>query len=266
MLRTATAIRFDKSVSSGKTKPGIFVCGLANGSEVELIVKFAGGCEMKERALVTEAIAAMMAADLDIPVPEPFVVVLEPGFADQIPDSAIRERAKRLPIPAFGSKKLPPGFSTIVADRSVPTALLQTAAEILAFDTFIANPDRTAANPNCLTNGRAFAIYDHELALFTDGLIGWRPPWESGGIGFPKGLAANRRHIFLEQFRGQELNLKRLAGAFDLLNESRLTEYRTALPPEWIGDGQAAQAILDYIAELKRNVNAAIKQLNTALQ
>lgn len=164
MLQTATAIRFDKSVSSGKTKPGVFVCGLADGSEVELIVKFAGGCEMRERALATEAIAAMMAADLDLPVPEPFVVVLEPGFVDHIPDLAIRERAKGLPIPAFGSKKLPPGYSTIVDGRAVPTALVQTAAEILAFDTFIVNPDRTAANPNCLTNGRAFAIYDHELA------------------------------------------------------------------------------------------------------
>ena len=155
---------------------------------------------MKERALVTEAMAAMMAADLDLPVPEPFVVVLDGGFADHIPDPAIRERAKGLPIPAFGSRKLPPGFSTIVADRAVPGALLQTAAEIFAFDTFIVNPDRTAANPNCLTNGREFAIYDHELALFTEGLIGWRPPWEAGGVGFPNGLAANRRHVFLEQF------------------------------------------------------------------
>ena len=62
------------------------------------------------------------------------------------------------------------------------------------------------------------------------------------------------------------MNLKRLAGAFDLLTESRLTAYRTALPTEWIGAGQAAQGILDYIAELKRNVDTAIQQLNTALR
>ncbi|MBL9140045.1 MAG: hypothetical protein JNK85_29500 [Verrucomicrobiales bacterium] len=266
MLQTVTAIRFEKPVSSGKTRPGVFACALEDATEVELVVKFAGGCDMKGRALATEAIAGMMAADLDLPVPEPFVVVLEPGFADMIPDPAVRERARRLPIPAFGSRKLPPGYSTILADRQIPSALQQTAAEILAFDTFIVNPDRSVANPNCLSNGRKFAIYDHELAFFTEGLIGWQPPWEPGGVVFPKGLSANRRHVFLEQLRGQELSFKRLAGAFDLLTNGRLTEYRTALPPEWIGDGQAVDGILDYIAELKRNVDAAIQQLNTALR
>lgn len=79
-------------------------------------------------------------------------------------------------------------------------------------------------------------------------------------------MAANRRHVFLEQFRGQELTLGRLAGAFDLLTGSRLSAYRSALPLEWIGDGQAAQGILDYIAELSGNVDAAIQQPNTALR
>ena len=45
------------------------------------------------------------------------------------------------------------------------------AAEILAFDTFIANPDRTVENPNCQSNGREFAIFDHELAFRMEGIL-----------------------------------------------------------------------------------------------
>lgn len=259
-------MRFDRATTNGRTGPGIFLCGLDDNSEVELVVKFAGGCDMRERSLATEAIAAMMAADFDLPVPEPFVVSLPPGFAENIPDPAVRERARSVPIPAFGSKKLPAGFSTVLADRLVPSALQQAAAEILAFDTFIVNPDRTAKNPNCLTNGREFAIFDHELAFLLEGNLGWRPPWEAGSVAFPKGLPAERRHVFQEQVRGQEPDLTRLAGAFDLLTPDRLTEYRNALPPEWLGDGHAVQGILEYIAELKQNVDAVIQQLRTALR
>ncbi len=266
MLTAVTAIRFDKAVSSGRTKPGIFTCVPDDGGEVELVVKLAAGCETKERSLVAEAIAAMMAADLDLPVPEPFVVMIEAELAATIPDAEIRERARKSVGWNFGSKKLPPGFATSPTDRPVPAVLVSTAAEILAFDIFIGNPDRTVANPNCLTNGRELAIYDHELAFFFEGTIGWRPPWETGSIKLPKGLPPRMRHVFLEEIRGRECDWRRLSGAFDMLTENRLEAYRAALPEQWLGDGRAVDGILGYLAALKQNVDAAIKQLNDALR
>ena len=104
-------------------------------------------------------------------------------------------------------KKLPPGFYTLPTERPLPRALRPVAAEILAFDAFIANPDRTVANPNCLFNGRELAIFDHDLAFLMEGIIGWKPPWEPGAIPFPKGLPPRSRHVFLEELRGQPLDL-----------------------------------------------------------
>jgi hypothetical protein len=84
----------------------------------------------------------MLGADLDLPVPEPFVVQVEPDFIAAIPDPEIRKLASESQPWAFGSKKLPPQFSTLMSGIPLAQSLLPTAAEVLAFDTLIANPDR----------------------------------------------------------------------------------------------------------------------------
>lgn len=265
MLTSVTAIRFDKAVTSGKTKPGILTCVKDDGSEVELVAKFAAGCEMKHRALVAEAVTAMLGADLDLPVPEPFLVKVEADFAATITDAEVKKRAQASVGWNFGSKKLPPGFGTYPTDKPLPRTLIATAGEILAFDTFIANPDRTAANPNLLFDGREFAIYDHELAFFTEGLLGWKPPWVNGAIQFPKGLPRNVRHVFLEELRGLALDFTRFSGAFETVTPERLEEYRAALPVQWLGDGTTLDGILEYIEQLQEQIEPAIKQLKGAL-
>jgi hypothetical protein len=255
----------------GKTAPSLITCVQADGSEVELVVKFAGGCEAGSGSLLREAVAALMAADLDLPVPEPFLVKVEADFVTTIPEWDDRYRlAKRNAAAScgwnFGLKKLPAGFSTIPKKRTIPQALMPMAAEILAFDTFIANPDRTVENPNCQSNGRGFGIFDHELAFRMEGVLFWKAPWKKGGIKFPKGQPDRFRHVFLDEVRGSEPDFRRFGGAFDVLTDTRLNEYRSALPNEWIGDGSDIGRILEYVQALKQNVDSAISNLSEALR
>src|SRR5258708_10923929 len=144
MLAPVTGTYFHRPMGVGKTAPSLVTCVHADGSEVELVVKFADGCEGGTGSLLREAVAALMAADLDLPVPEPFLVNLQADFVATIPDTDERYRlAKRHAAASlgwnFGSKKLPPGFSAILKGQTLPLALLPAAAEILAFDTFISN-------------------------------------------------------------------------------------------------------------------------------
>jgi hypothetical protein len=166
---------------------------------------------------------------------------------------------------AFGSKKLPPGFATYPVEKPLPRALIGSAAEIFAFDHLIANPDRTVVNPNLLFNGKTFGIYDHELAFITEGVIGWRPPWEPGAAQFPLGMPESVRHVFQEELRGHPLDLNRLVGAFEAIADERIAEYRETLPAEWLVDAAGVDRILDYIRALKENLPAAINQLQGAL-
>ncbi|MBE7502337.1 MAG: hypothetical protein HS113_19045 [Verrucomicrobiales bacterium] len=201
-------------MSVRRTGPCLLGCVSDDGGEIEVVVKFSAGCEMKN----------------------------------------------------FGSRKLPPGFATIPKERPIPHGLRGAAMEILAFDTFIANPDRTVDNPNCQSNGREFAIFDHELAFFMDGILGWKPPWERSGVQFPKGLPPKVRHVFLEELRGQEVDLSRLMGAFEAISPARLTEYRAALPPTWVGDGARVDQVLQYIEALQANAKKAIQHFTETLR
>ena len=265
MLSRVTASRFHETARSGRNKPCFLGCAQEDGPEIEVYVKFCGP-EMTIRSQITEAVTALLAADLDLPVPEPFLVNVEADFAATIPDLPARARAQQSLGWNFGSRKLPPGFSTIPTDKPISQALIQTAAEILAFDMFICNPDRTVANPNCLSNGRELAIYDHELAFFTDGIIGWQPPWVPGGIVLPKGQPPRTRHVFQEELRGVPLDFERFIGAFDVVTPARMQEYRAALPQPWVGNGSVIDPMLDYIQQLGHNIRSSVANLKGALK
>jgi hypothetical protein len=271
MLTPVTAICFHKPMGGGKTAPSLVSCLQEDGSVMELVVKFSAGCEGGVGSLLREAFAALMAADLDLPVPEPFLVKVEADFVATIPETDDRHRltkgyANKSIGWNFGSKKLPAGFSRILTGRTIPQSLMPVAAEILAFDTFIANFDRTVENPNCQSNGREFAIFDHELTFRTDGVLFWKAPWEKDGINFPKGQPDRLRHAFLDELRGSNPDFRRLAGAFDVLTDTRLDEYQSALPKEWIGDGGDIERILSYVRGLKQNIDLAILNLGEALR
>lgn len=265
MLDNVTAVRFDRRMGSGKTWPCLLSAQRANGDEIELVAKFSAGCERRLGGLVAEAIAALLAADLDLPVPEPLLVDFDGEFVELIRarDPAVAERvAQSVPV-AFGSSKLPPGFTVLPKDKAIPQAARAQAIEILAFDALIQNPDRRVENPNCQFNGKDFAIFDHELAFVTQGIIGWQPPWQPGGLDWLKGPV---RHVFYNELRGKAVDLTRFKGAWLALSDQRLHDYRQALPPAWTNDGGVADEALGYIAQVRDNIDAALAEVGRILQ
>lgn len=56
MLTPVTATTFHRPMGVGKTAPSLVTCVSADGSEVELVVKFAGGCEAGIGSLLREAV------------------------------------------------------------------------------------------------------------------------------------------------------------------------------------------------------------------
>jgi len=263
MLSLVTAVRFDGRATSGRTVPCRLSCEADDGDEVEVVAKFSDGCDRKVTALAMEAIAAMLAADLDLPVPEPFLVLLEPEFVAGLPDAEVAARARRSSPVAFGSKHLPPGYTSWPLGKTIPKDAMAMAAEIFAFDALIVNEDRRTTNPNCLFSGASLAIYDHEMAFpATEGLIGWQPPWEIGSLA---SLKQTQRHLFSEQLRGKPVNFDRLAGAWLAVTDERLAVYRAALPDTWSAAAQHSDRALLYIAQVRDNIEAALQEVGRAL-
>jgi hypothetical protein len=258
MLELVTATRYDRRMTNGKTKPCLMACERKDGSEVECVVKLAGGCDRGLGGLVMEAMSAMFAADLGLPVPEPFLVQIAPGFVDIIPDDLIRDICSRSPNIAFGSQLLPPSNSVWLHSRAIPQGLQQQALEIFAFDALVMNADRRPENPNCQSDGISFAIYDHELCFVP--VLFAPKPWESNGLAHLK----TSPHLFQSSLRSTALGLSRFAGAIDAITPARIDEYVAALPVEWRPKNASSDPAIEaakHLKDLRNNVEAAITQV-----
>jgi hypothetical protein len=222
------------------------------------VVKLAAGCEI--RGLVCEAFATLLADDLDLPVPQSFLVEITDDFARAVSDREVATSIRKSCGFNFGSRKLPPQFSTWPVGRPIPLALRATAAELLAFDGLVQNPDRHWNNPNCLVRGDELAIFDHDLAFsFLAGVIGSKPPWQTGGMDFLR--FKPHRHVFFDGLQGTAVSFGRLVGAFESIDQRRLSEYSKALPGQWRSGAHAAERIVAYIGQLKEHLAEAIAEV-----
>lgn len=236
-------------MTSGRTEPCLLECEYDDGSSVELVVKYSSMLMEREKNLALEAIVAMLAADLYLPVAEPFVVQIDSAFVETLTDSKLKlDLTNSCPL-AFGSS-LKTGVSAWLKNQNVLRAQTQTAAEIAIFDQIIINSDRHPKNPNCLFLGDDLFIFDHELA-FTRALF-WKEPWQDGGLG---DLSSRERHIFSRPYFEAPLgDLERFATAWENIPAHRFNDYRNVLPNAWVYDEQHISGILEYLKECQSNI------------
>lgn len=260
MLNEVTASRFIKRMTNGRTGPILLEAERADGGLVEVVAKFSAGANIGASGLVREALCAMLAVDLGLPVPEPMLVRLEPDFMDALADSEVQVHqvlAASLSL-GFGSSKLPAGFSAWMRDRPVPDAMKPAAAEIFAFDLLIQNADRRPANPNLQARAGQFAIFDHELALVTEGVLFWQPPWVVGSL---TSAGSVECHVLKAGLKGYAGGLDRLAAVWKGLTDDRFDQYRTALPIEWNAAAGVADSGIAFMRQLRDNVEPAFEEV-----
>lgn len=261
MLNTVIATRFIGTVGNGKTKPIRIECDDDNGNSYELVVKYSIGCHEREKSLILESIAAMLAADLGLPVPEPFVVSIDDDFISALTDQDVIERLRQSNKLAFGSKIVPNGFSIWPTGQKIPDHLAECAAEIYVFDALIINSDRRPLNPNCLFSGDELAIIDHELTFGI--VLLWVAPWMEGGFGAEMGMD---NHIFAKPyFNKVPENLDRFIYAWESISDDRFQEYKNAIPPEWIQDIRLVDEIIQKLINAKLNIRNTVDNALKAL-
>lgn len=255
MLDKVTASRLERKMANGRTSPCLIVCE-TDQDDVELVVKFSEGCFEKERNLVIESIAAMLAADLGLPVPEPFLVEVDDIFINSIADQSLKDLMHRSNRMAFGSKKLPDGFAVWPNNGRVPASLTQTASEVFVFDAIIVNSDRRPENPNCLYTGDEIGIFDHELSFASQQVLFWKAPWLEGGF---DAISSPLHHIFAPaNFDVRPTNLDRFRNAWNQLPDQRFQAYCEAIPFEW-GDHHAyLEDTVKYLREVKSRVSEIV--------
>jgi len=261
MFECVEATRFDRMMSNGRTKPMLLVCDGHDG-EVEVVAKFSEGCSVG--GLIREAMTAMLALDLGLPVPPPYLVELSDDFINTIPDSTTAALLRKGDRFGYGSRRLPDGYAAWIEPAArLPPQLDQEALDIFAFDCWLTNGDRHVKNHNLLTNGKGFAIFDHELALMTDLNLFWKEPWQVNAL---EGALPPRDHVFFSHLRSRaSYQLEVISDRFAALTDQRIGDYAGALPPSWAAETKTVATAKSFIMALRDNLAPAGTELKRAL-
>jgi hypothetical protein len=261
MVSTVKATTFVKPLRHGRTCPCLMLCEKNDGEQIETVVKLYSGKESTRKGLICETMASLLARDLDLTVPEPFIVEIEPDFHEGVPDIELSERFRNSPGANFGSRYLGVGYITWPQERSIPGSLMQDAIDIFAFDMIIQNPDRRKDKPNLLRKGDELAIFDHEMAFsFLYALGPDEHPWEGRGMGFAKA------HVFYNGLKGHNVSMERIQGALEAIDDHRFGTYVDAIPGEWRSDsGGASERIQEYLKQARDNSKKLFKKIMEVL-
>lgn len=271
MLDDVLATRFLKRMKTGRNCPVLLSCERTNANagssdSIEAVAKFSSA-ECGVAGLAREAMTAMLAADLGLPVPEPLLVNLVDGFVEALPpgEDEVRNLMLGGVMPTFGCAKLPPGFSVWTSDRRIDDRMLEQGGEIFAFDVLTLNVDRRPENPNCQSDGSSFAIFDHDLALLAGqvGTIFAPAPWTIGGAG--AATSGDGEHLLYRSLRGRGVTLDRLEQAWSGISIDRIHEYRDALPETWGASADSVENAVRYLIELQGHLDSAFLELRRVL-
>ena len=246
-MRTVIATRYVTPLREGGSLPGL----VEADDDGLYVVKFRGAGQ-GPRALVAEWLAGEIARAIGLAVPDLVGVEVDPALGDAEPDEEIHDLVNASGGLNFGMDFLP-GALTFNPAAATARELVDPgfAADLVWFDAFVTNPDRSPQNPNLLVwHGRPWLI-DHGAALYVHHT--WRDPDEHARRPFER-IAA---HVLLPYAGSIEAADARQAARID---EGLLAGLVDAVPDSWLPDddaiGDAAAQRRGYVRYLSRRLEA----------
>ena len=157
-MRTVAATRYVTPLHEGGSLPAI----VEADDDGMYVLKFRGAGQ-GSRALIAEVIGGEMARALGLPVPEIVLMELHADLARTEPDQEIQELIKNSAGLNMALDYLP---GSIMFDPVAGHPAAALASDIVWFDAYVTNVDRTARNTNMLMWHRQLTLIDHGAALY----------------------------------------------------------------------------------------------------
>jgi len=218
-LRRVAATRYVTPLREGGSLPAI----VEADDDGMYVLKFRGAGQ-GPKALIAELVAGELARSAQLPVPEIVLMDLDQVLARNEADSDIREL-----VLASGGLNIALDYlpGSVTFDPVVNKPDPELASDIVWFDAFVANVDRTVRNTNMLIWHRRLWLIDHGASLYLH---------HTGG-----GFAARGRESFAQ---ARDHVLLPFAGALEAA-DARMSARLTAavlnravdlIPDEWLDD------------------------------
>ena len=222
-----TATRYVTPLREGGSLPAII-----EADDAGLYVLKFRGAGQGPKALIAELLAGELARAMGLRVPELVLLQLAPELGRAEPDSEIRALLKASAGLNLAVDYLP-GSITFDPLAGPPPGATE-ASELVCFDAYVMNVDRTPRNPNLLVWHRALWLIDHGAALY------FHHAWEGAQSGAAGAFPPIKEHVLLpwaSALREAEATLRR-----------RLTpgvlEHAVELMPEaWLGKEAAFASV-----------------------
>jgi hypothetical protein len=157
-LRTIAATRYVTPLHEGGSLPAI----VEADDDGMYVLKFRGAGQ-GPRALIAELIAGEMARAAGLPVPEIVLMELGADLARTEPDPEIQELIRNSVGLNIALDYLP---GSVMFDPVAEQPAAGLASDIVWFDAYVTNVDRTARNANMLMWHRQLTLIDHGAALY----------------------------------------------------------------------------------------------------
>lgn len=221
-VREVTATRFVLPLREGGSVPG-----LCEADDDGLyVVKFHAAAQ-GPKTLTAELIAGEIGRKLGLRVPELVLVNLPIELSIGEPDPEIQELLARSEGLNLGLDFLPGALPYDPATKAPVDPVL--AADIVWFDAFIANVDRTVRNPNLLRWHDDLWLIDHGAAIYPHHR--WQDPTAQGRRSF----AAIKDHVLLPMAGSLVDADARMSARLD---ESALWSVIGGVPDIWLPDNE----------------------------
>ena len=220
MLDRVTAKRYVVPLREGGSLPAVVDTEPAG----RYVVKFRGAGQ-GPKALIAEVLAAGLAEELGLPLPQPSIVALDEGFGRGEPDPEIQDVLRRSIGENFGLAYLAGafGFDAAADLAGVDPSL---AAAIVWFDAYVANPDRTPRNPNLLVWHNRLWLIDHGACLY------FHHRWATWQQRVQAGVPQIRDHVLLscaDDLAAADARLR------PCLTEAVIRRVVAQVPESWLG-------------------------------
>jgi hypothetical protein len=157
-MRTVSATRYVTPLHEGGSLPAI----VEADDDGMYVLKFRGAGQ-GPKALIAELVAGEIARAAGLPIPEIVLMELDPDLARTEPDAEIQQLIGASAGLNVALDYLP---GAVTFDPLAETPAAPLASEIVWFDAFVTNVDRTVRNANMLMWHGHLNLIDHGAALY----------------------------------------------------------------------------------------------------
>jgi hypothetical protein len=249
-MKTLTVTRYVAPLHEGGSLPAI----VEADDEGLYVLKFRGAGQ-GPKALIAELVAGEIARAAGLPMPETAFAELDPDLARTEPDPEIQELIRASAGLNFAIDYLP-GSVMFDPVASQPGSAL--ASDIVWFDAFVSNVDRTANNTNMLMWHHGLKLIDHGAALY------FHHAWDDYLARSRAPFTRIRDHVLLP-FAGELAAADARMSA--RLGPELLRAIVASIPDAWLPDtspfdsaGRNRQAYVDYLLSRLEPPHAFIEE------